>query len=127
MNKDIKTQWVAALRSGEYAQTTHILKDASKDTPEFCCLGVLCDLHSKATGTPWRGNFYLNHNAQLPFEVAQWAEFDDKELDGYADVKKSPVIMVDGVSLTDLNDFGKNFKYIADFIEHEGKVEITHE
>lgn len=48
----IKTQWVAALKSGEYLKTYRRLR---RDLPEgsgFCCLGVLCDLHAKATNNP---------------------------------------------------------------------------
>lgn len=49
MNQEIKKRWVAALRSGDYKQGTGALRNADN---KFCCLGVLCDLHSKAHGTP---------------------------------------------------------------------------
>lgn len=40
MNEELKQQWVEALRSGEYQQTTGCLRDIGG----FCCLGVLCDI-----------------------------------------------------------------------------------
>lgn len=41
MNQEIKNQWVAKLRSGEYEQGYNALR--SKDN-KYCCLGVLCDI-----------------------------------------------------------------------------------
>ena len=38
MTPEIKTAWLAALRSGEYKQTQKTLKNATG----YCCLGVLC-------------------------------------------------------------------------------------
>lgn len=69
MNKKIKRLWVKALKSGEYTQTRHALR---KDD-SFCCLGVLCDLHSKETGEKWQDIKYLYEDAGLPSEVIEWA------------------------------------------------------
>lgn len=45
MNPEIKAKWVAALRSGEYKQTTGVLTEVNDDgTTSHCCLGVLCEL-----------------------------------------------------------------------------------
>jgi hypothetical protein len=89
MNPEIKAQWVAALRSGKYQQTRGALK---RNAPEegdgapagFCCLGVLCDLHSQATSEPWDidvnryGNVsrYLDSGGTLPAKVGKWAGLD---------------------------------------------------
>lgn len=43
MNADLKQRWVAALRSGDYAQGQDRLRQGEKPF-EYCCLGVLCDL-----------------------------------------------------------------------------------
>ena len=52
MNQQIKQLWVNALRSGEYKQATGRLRK----NDGYCCLGVLCDLHSKTTGEGhWEG------------------------------------------------------------------------
>lgn len=39
-NKRQLTKWIRALRSGEYAQTTHRLQDEYG----YCCLGVACEV-----------------------------------------------------------------------------------
>lgn len=49
MNPEIKTEWLAALRSGEYKQETGILRARGG----FCCLGVLCDLYVKKGIGEW--------------------------------------------------------------------------
>lgn len=48
MNAEVKTQWVEALRSGQYKQGQEQLHKASPEGDRFCCLGVLCDLAKKA-------------------------------------------------------------------------------
>jgi hypothetical protein len=53
MNPDIKTQWVAALRSGEYTQGFNYLTTVNADgTEKDCCWGVLCKLAVKAEIIP---------------------------------------------------------------------------
>ena len=42
MKPNIKARWVAALRSGTYAQGKGTLHNEGENT--FCCLGVLCDI-----------------------------------------------------------------------------------
>lgn len=41
MNAELKAEWIAALRSGDYKQGKSFLKN---DDGTFCCLGVLCDI-----------------------------------------------------------------------------------
>lgn len=108
MNPEIKAKWVAALRSGEYQQGRERLRAAND---KFCCLGVLCDIHSKETGTPWQygdidRNVYCGKTAFLPESVADWAEL----------THVGPYIQSIG-SLTNLNDGGSTFPQIADLIE----------
>lgn len=43
MNKEVKTKWVAALRSGDFKQGRLQLKSEEG----HCCLGVLCELAIK--------------------------------------------------------------------------------
>lgn len=49
MNKDIKEQWVEALRSGEYEQGRGTLCQDNK----FCCLGVLFDIAGGEVEGEW--------------------------------------------------------------------------
>jgi hypothetical protein len=44
MKKGLKNRWLAALRSGKYAQCRATLKKTDGGKDSFCCLGVLCDI-----------------------------------------------------------------------------------
>jgi hypothetical protein len=113
MKKDIKAKWLKALRGGKYKQGKEQLKTA---TGRFCCLGVLCDLHAKATGSKWgvsdgepvygRGD---DAPYYLPPAVQRWAGLKDKRGQ-----------LPDGLGWRDLgevNDSGKRFTTIANLIE----------
>jgi len=109
MKEKIKKLWLEALRSGEYKQS----KDELKNDNGYCCLGVLCDLHRKITkkkNNKWDKGKYLNADVDLPKEVMKWAKLDEI----------NPTILInkkDRRSLAELNDNGKSFKQIANFIE----------
>ena len=114
MNPEVKAKWVAALRSGEYKQGRGALRNAAD---EFCCLGVLCDL----SPFPWLGpperkmrpsydieeRPHFLTSGYLSEPVAEWAGLVDT----------NPV--VDGNTLSHLNDTGCPFDQIADLIEAE--------
>jgi hypothetical protein len=130
MNAEIKAQWTAALRGGEYVQGRGFLNADGK----FCCLGVLCELAVKAGII--ESNFrecdptviyYGDRNDTLSDAVVKWAGLPDGE-----DVinPHNPAVTVDrtdgitrSVSLAELND-GENsaervhsFDEIADIID----------
>lgn len=83
MNATARDQWLKFLRSGEYTQDTKKLRTARG----FCCLGVLCDVHSKATNTPWvetpTSAEYLGSAIKLPEAIVEdyflrygkWSDF----------------------------------------------------
>lgn len=105
MNPEIKSDWVKALRSGKYKQGRGLLRN---DNDGYCCLGVLCDLHSKVYNVDWKpyeaiyGFQYDGCGGGLPESVAIWSNL--------------PVSAKH--NLTDMNDFsGANFEAIADYIE----------
>lgn len=110
MNTEIKEQWIKALESDEYKQGKDALRHLN-DT--YCCLGVLCDLHSKATKTEWEsydgcstgGYTYLHSSGTLPAEVMQWSGLDSRD----------PSIG-QLVTATVANDSGWGFKRIAAMI-----------
>jgi hypothetical protein len=110
MNAEIKKQWVDALRSGEYKQGQYWLKQRdNSDGYHYCCLGVLCDLYSKATNTPWQANDgFLGWASILPIPVCEWA--------GLSPISQA-VMLPDGDSLASMNDHGKTFTEIADVID----------
>jgi hypothetical protein len=103
MKPEIKQKWLEALRSGEYRQGISALR--SHDD-RYCCLGVLCDLHSKETGDKWEGEVnreYLYHDSTVypPATVVEW-------VGGH----------LPGVTLACMNDLCRtSFAKIADWIE----------
>lgn len=90
MDKAIKQKWVAALRSGKYRQARCFLMDHDGC---MCCLGVLARLQG-ATLKSLRGKNTSRHekiNGLVPCTVR--------------------------IYLSDMNDDGKTFPEIADWIE----------
>lgn len=126
MNPDVRRTWVAALRSGEYAQAsgklTRLREDGSR---AHCCLGVLCELAVEAgvlaPGVD-AGLRVVEYGARgafnyLPAEVVTWAQLDDAN-----PTVGVPLIHVDGRytrTLSALNDQGTSFADIADLIEEQ--------
>lgn len=120
MNQDVKEKWVAALRGGEYTQTTGRLRDRDS----YCCLGVLCDLAvlDGAIDPPvlteetcaccfpaWQ---YDESAGELPMRVQQWA--------GLTEGNPTVLYRGDTETLSTLNDLrGQNFEQIADVIEDQ--------
>ena len=122
MNPEIKQLWVDALRSGDYQQGEGALKSWTGWGDEFCCLGVLCELHRKSqpegSRVEWEGpkldsrssSEYLRSGGVPPMEVRWWAG-----LNSY-----SPAVRLDRLNqtLADINDGGEaDFLQIADLIE----------
>ena len=129
MNENAR-KWVAALRSGNYEQTTHRLRGKKG----FCCLGIACDLYMKATGKgEWKkksqrfgsgslepyygfeihdGEHMVNADTILPQVVMDWIGIHGA-MGGY--------VKSDGTaaSLDYDNDLGMDFSEIADIIESE--------
>ena len=128
MNARVKKMWIDALRSGEYTQGKRqlIIVSPNADT-NFCCLGVLCDLHHKAGQTGrWNGEDYITPDAEdgtdfytgsmPPPSVRKWLGI--KVPRGSWDL---PFEDRDGdfPSLAELNDdWNFTFSQIADLIEH---------
>lgn len=113
MNPIIKAKWVAALRSGEYKQGMGSLRSSSN---EFCCLGVLCDLHSKEIDCKWTDGewvegvmTYLGKSGLPPRVVIEWAELVDM----------SVIIAGEVMLLDEHNDSEATFAQIAQAIEEQ--------
>lgn len=131
MDPEIKAQWVAALRSGDFQQGKGVLHRVTDvngngtETHEFCCLGVLSEC-AVAVGKAERkfgdtGYFryydpaddeFGGNGHYLPRVVKVWAGFRDA----------NPSLMYEGDfhSLAELNDdFQLSFSEIADLIEDQ--------
>jgi len=125
MDKDIKTQWVGALRSGEYTQGTGQLREGSEEEAgAYCCLGVLCTLYDKAMGGDcWEYDSggtatRYAHKGEKNYPscaVMDWAGLWDVVPDGGENTVR--IGRDDIGQLAILNDEGKSFEEIADLIE----------
>ena len=122
MNENAQ-KWVAALRSGNYAQGIGALKANGK----YCCLGVACDVYMKETGI---GEWEKGEWEKWGGSLTGLESFIGKE-------RSSTGILIDEVrawlglrnsfgdfrdgSLTTINDkdSDSNFNTIADLIESE--------
>jgi hypothetical protein len=99
VNKQIRNQWVAALRSGEYKQGKHLLRSTGD---RYCCFGVLCEVLGQewelreGFNTKWSCN---GHSGWPPDVAAEEVGVE------YVDM------------LVSMNDEGRTFLEIADYIE----------
>lgn len=99
--KEFKVKWLKALRSGKYQQTKHTLHDGNG----YCCLGVACNIAHP------RLELGLNQVIDTEnFKVSQ--------------IKNVPDILIGNAEknklvgkLAGMNDGGKNFATIANWIE----------
>jgi hypothetical protein len=90
MDAKLKADWMTALRSGDYPQTTGSFESCGK----FCCLGVLCKVASEPTRVAEFSNW----------SFVNTAIGDDN-------------IIGDLIVMND--DDGASFSEIADYIERE--------
>ena len=120
LNENAK-KWVAALRSGEYNQTTRCLQDDEG----FCCLGVATDLFIRETG---KGHWNKGYTYDTPgYTAAKYISSSGKEYE----VDLAPEVadwlglsQTNGhfgergdLSLSSQNDNDETFHEIADLIE----------
>lgn len=129
MIEEIKMKWVVALRSGRYKQSKRALKKIDgKGEISHCCLGVLCEIHSEETDTPFTNIesfdniFYYNNNTtSLPLSVLKWSGLDRRQYAG----SLHPISLVEvrymgrESNLAYLNDSVLDFAKIADLIEEQ--------
>ena len=109
MNPEIKAKWVEALRSGKYEQGRDVLRTTDN---KFCCLGVLADIRNpegwrsdpQTIGT--RGGRLINGFG--------WRDFLPDDLLSLPDLG---IDLEDQLTLVDMNDHGRSFDEIADYIE----------
>lgn len=101
MDTELKTKWLEALRSGKYKQGKHLLRSVHD---QFCCLGVLCDVIDPTLWTRdgERRYSYDGYAAVLPTSIERLAKIGRRT-----------------DTLIAMNDSGKPFTEIADYIEKE--------
>ena len=126
MREDVKAQWVAALRSGEFEQGRGSLHEQRVDgSSAFCCLGVLCELAVEA-GVVERGEVptfpssvidYDGDTGILPLKVMRWAGMPGSTGRFRYAVSSDGVVL--SAALSEVNDvWGLDFEQIADVVEY---------
>ena len=127
----IKTQWVAALRSGKYAQGQQCLYDP--DTNTYCCLGVLEQLFLDSHGWGWEVDEEIGiHRGSDEFPsygCRDWAFPDaqaQRKINNDDSITKGDKVYyrcidtkLGDTSLYELNDSCHTFDYIANIIEEQ--------
>ena len=107
MKRSLFNQWIESLRSGNYNQTTEVLRDDGG----FCCIGVLGDIHP---ATHWESNDLFQ---PLPGYEESDVPCDDTELtEEFLQTLNLPVeTQKDLVRLNDEDN--ASFEYIAEYLE----------
>lgn len=100
MDAEIKGKWMEALRSGSYKQGMKLLRP---ENDRWCCLGVLCNLINPQD---WVQNEYGDYSWKTEQELLPWQTNDSVGISAN-----------DEGILSDMNDDGKTFLEIADYIE----------
>ena len=116
LNITLARKWVDALRSGEYEQTTNLLRDDKG----FCCLGVLCDISGLGE---WKRDENGNYTFHVPGSVEY--TFPPYAVDDALGVIARYIGLnsdINALMLSSLNDTGKTFPEIADEIERRLKL-----
>lgn len=106
--KQAFTEWLAALRSGDYAQGTKRLRTETG----FCCLGVACDIAAKAGTGRWLNSIDDGWVFRLTEHAPNEHEWMPKGMQ--ATLGLNPHW---NRELAEMNDKGSSFVDIADFIE----------
>lgn len=98
MKPQIKADWLKALRSGKYQQGKARLQSRGL----FCCLGILCDLLRPDLWATVGIGLRHNDHTDLPSELI---------------LEQAGLSQTVARQLAVMNDKGKTFNEIADFIE----------
>lgn len=130
MNEQVKKDWMWWLRSGQYDQIAGTMCAETKGGDNsFCCLGVLSNIHAETYGRDcWDGpNITKNGTFRRTVKSADGSRvrrsITPLEYRGHQDGLPPAVMRWSGVSNSDqetlakMNDFGKTFGQIADYIE----------
>ncbi len=111
MDKQLKEDWVKALRSGKYEQGQDYLCDEAR----YCCLGVLCEIHPEVTKKVNGAGVvtFTTPLGEIPDEEFQLHQL---EFFGLQSIQQHKLVhMNDGTG----GEPRRSFSYIADYIEQD--------
>ena len=103
-----KSDWIAALRSGEYKQGSRDLRDVDGN---FCCLGVLTEIN----GWSFENETYLSGEGALAVKADAATGTGNLRSMGLPTPYRHGVNNF--INLAAMNDAGVSFAEIADFLE----------
>lgn len=103
MEKSVKQKWIAALRSGNFKQGRSFLRD---EQDNCCCLGVLLDI----CGAKWSFVDKPLYDVKAYKSDLSDHRMPSLEFDASVGLRNAGDLAV-------LNDSGKSFEQIADWIE----------
>lgn len=110
MLKEKAIEWVSRLRSGKYQQGKGCLRNENN---KFCCLGVLSELAVEDGILERESYSYFSKKDDMSFSVSLADEvknkYNMKSIGGFCSLGKE--------CLAEMNDRGKSFSEIADYIE----------
>lgn len=113
MNKQIKKVWIDALRSGKYKQG----KEAMYEDGTHCCLGVLAEIYATAElGMPTK-DARANMPALCLGYTVGWYDEEHDEFPATPIRSWAGIKFITVKKLASMNDDGKTFTEIADYIE----------
>jgi hypothetical protein len=104
MDQELKVKWTEALRSGKYEQGDSFLKKGNS----YCCLGVLLDIQ----GAEWYKTSSVGDAAKINGIVATLKDEERLEEDFAGGMNYETQ-----VTLSRMNDSGRSFLSIANYIE----------
>lgn len=105
----LQQEWVDKLRSGDYNQGQHKLRTVNN---EYCCLGILEDTHNNSKECTETHYEYFDTEHQECYYGTLCSQ--TREL-----IKIKPCqVMI----LADMNDRGRSFDEIANYIEENAEV-----
>jgi hypothetical protein len=123
-----REQWIKALESGRYKQTTGQLRNIDNgytlngNSYGYCCLGVLCNIH-KDKEHKWDDHVFtapnLFYDSNDVFDSAT-DEYFEMPPNSFLDKVKVDKGLAD--ELATMNDNGKTFKEIATFLRKKWRM-----
>lgn len=99
---NLRQQWIEALESGKYPQGRFFLKNRG----QYCCLGVLCEVAGIPKEERPDGTYYNGSRISITLGWMKAVNLGEGDL----------------YTIAQLNDMGKDFKYIAQWLrDHDTK------
>lgn len=123
IKSEVLDWWLAALRSGQYAQVKECLAKVIGDQAGYCCLGVLCEvavMHGVQLEKCAENNVHISYDDEyldLPRAVVEWSGLQNIVVNNWIDTS-NPRVGESNRYASDLNDeLNMNFQQIADELE----------